>query len=153
ELSWRTTSATCSEGAWAGQKPEGVTLDQQATFLSEAYHCMKEDPYLAVALWFPLQDERGIVSGLLHSNGAQKPAFAAMRTYAQNKERNVSETSIAIVHVQKTSRHGRHASPHAHGPSGSAGAPAGGKRGAHSRGPSKRSHRGHKRRRRRRRHH
>jgi hypothetical protein len=241
ELSWRTTSATCSEGAWAGQKPEGVSEQQQATYLSQAYHCLEGDPYVQVALWFPLQDGGGVLSGLVRSNGTQKPAFAAMRSYVQkgdqlsepcgmttgprikvvspanntsysgplpirvlaqstigvgeitlkidgklirnfvgrtypgmlsgtlewqgakhipfghhtltfvahDKERNVSETSIAIVHVQKTSRHGGHSHSHAHGPSGSAGAGAGGKPGAHSHSARKRSHRGHKRRRRR----
>jgi hypothetical protein len=84
ETSWRTTSATCSEGAWAGQKPEGVTSEQQATFLAQAYHCMKEDPYLAVALWFPLQDERGLTNGLMRSNGSHKSSFNAMRSYEQS---------------------------------------------------------------------
>jgi Cellulase (glycosyl hydrolase family 5) len=83
ETSWRTTTATCSEGTWAGQKPEGVTPEQQATYLLQAYHCMKEDPYLAVALWFPLQDERGLLNGLMRSNGSRKPSFNAMRSYAQ----------------------------------------------------------------------
>lgn len=87
ETSWRTTSAMCSEGAWAGQKPEGVTPEQQAHYLTEAYHCMKEDPYLAVALWFPLQDERGLVNGLIRTNGSHKPAFASMQSYAQDGDR------------------------------------------------------------------
>ena len=84
ETSWRTTSATCSEGAWAGQKPEGVTPEQQATYLAQAYHCMKEDPYLQVALWFPLQDERGLTNGLMRTNGSHKPSFDAMRSYEQS---------------------------------------------------------------------
>jgi hypothetical protein len=84
ETSWRTTGALCPEGAFAGQKPEGVTPAQQATFLSQAYHCMEQDPYLQVALWFPLQDERGILSGLLRANGSRKPSFAAMRAYEQS---------------------------------------------------------------------
>jgi len=46
ELSWRTTSAVCPEGAWAGQKPEGVSDEQQAIFLSQAYHCLAENPYV-----------------------------------------------------------------------------------------------------------
>jgi hypothetical protein len=83
ELSWRTTDAICSEGAWAGQKPEGVTLEQQATYLSQAYHCLAQDPYVQVALWFPLQDEGAILSGLLKANGSRKPAFAAMRAYVR----------------------------------------------------------------------
>jgi hypothetical protein len=82
EASWRTTSAVCSEGAWAGQKPEGVTPKQQATYLSQAYHCMAQDPYVQVALWFPLQDRRKLVSGLVRANGSRKPSFDSMRSYA-----------------------------------------------------------------------
>jgi hypothetical protein len=84
ETSWRTTSAMCSEGAWKGQKPEGVTPAQQATYLSQAYHCLAQDPYVQVALWFALQDEHGLKNGLTWANGARKPSFAAMRSYAQN---------------------------------------------------------------------
>ncbi len=84
ELSWRTTGAVCHEGAWAGKKAEGVTNDQQATFLQQAYHCMAQDPYLQVALWYPLQDEGALVSGLMRSNGSHKPSFAAMRGYVQH---------------------------------------------------------------------
>ena len=84
EMSWRTTNATCPEGAWAGQKAEGVTPQQQASFLRQAYHCLAQDPYLQVGLWFPLQDERGILSGLVRANGARKPSFDAMRSYVQN---------------------------------------------------------------------
>ena len=82
ELSWRTTNAVCSEGAWAGQKPEGVSEEQQATYLRQAYHCLAQDPYVQVALWFPLQDEGGVLSGLVHANGSRKPSYAAMRAYA-----------------------------------------------------------------------
>ncbi len=81
EASWRTTSATCSEGAFAGQKPQGVTEEQQASYLQQAYHCLAEDPYVQVALWFPLSDEGAVVSGLLRANGSQKPAYGAMRSF------------------------------------------------------------------------
>ncbi len=84
EMSWRTTAATCSEGAFAGQKPEGVSDEQQASYLSQAYHCMALDPYVQVALWFPLQDEGSAVSGLVRANGSRKPAFAAMQDYARH---------------------------------------------------------------------
>jgi hypothetical protein len=87
ELSWRTTSAVCSEGAWAGQKPEGVSEDQQALFLREAYHCLAQDNYLQVALWYPLQDGGPVRSGLLRSDGSQKPSFAAMRSYVQSGDK------------------------------------------------------------------
>ncbi len=82
ELSWRTTNATCSEGAWAGQTAAGVSEEQQATYLEQAYHCLAEDPYVQVALWFPLTDEGAVTSGLLRANGSRKPSFAAMRAYA-----------------------------------------------------------------------
>jgi hypothetical protein len=81
EMSWRTTSAVCSEGAWAGQKAGGVTDAQQATFLRQAYHCLAQDPYVQVALWFGLQDEGAAVSGLVRANGSRKPSFAAMAAY------------------------------------------------------------------------
>jgi hypothetical protein len=84
ELSWRTTNATCSEGAWAGQTAEGVSEEQQATYLRQAYHCLAEDPYVQVALWFDLQDEGAITSGLVRADGSRKPSFAAMRSYAHN---------------------------------------------------------------------
>jgi hypothetical protein len=84
EMSWRTTEATCNEGAWAGQKPEGVSDATQATYLSQAYHCLAQDPYVQVALWFPLQDEGAVSSGLLTATGARKPAFAAMQEEARH---------------------------------------------------------------------
>jgi hypothetical protein len=84
ELSWATTNATCSEGAWAGQKPAGVSDQQQATYLAQAYHCMAQDPYVQVALWFPLQDQDVITRGLVRSNGSRKPSFAAMQNYVRN---------------------------------------------------------------------
>ena len=45
---------------------------------------MAQDPYLQVALWYPLQDEGALVSGLMRSNGSHKPSFAAMREYVHN---------------------------------------------------------------------
>ncbi len=83
ELSWRTSEATCGEGAWAGQKPEGVSEAQQAEYLGQAYHCLAQAPYVQLALWFPLQDEGSVVSGLLRTNGSRKPSFAAMEAYAR----------------------------------------------------------------------
>ncbi len=83
ELSWRTTDAICSEGAWAGQKAGGVSDEQQATYLRQAYHCLAQDPYVQVALWFALQDEGVVTSGLLRANGSRKPSFAAMESYAR----------------------------------------------------------------------
>ncbi len=36
EMSWRTSAAVCSEGAWAGQKPAGVSEAAQALYLEQA---------------------------------------------------------------------------------------------------------------------
>ncbi len=83
EMSWRTTEAVCSEGVWAGQKAEGVSEEQQASYLRQAYHCLAEDPYVQVALWYPLEDEGPVVSGLLRADGSRKPSFAAMRAYSR----------------------------------------------------------------------
>ena len=47
ELSWRTTNATCAEGAWAGRRPQGVSEEQQATYLRQAYHCLARRPLRA----------------------------------------------------------------------------------------------------------
>lgn len=87
EMSWRTTSAECDEGLFAGQKLGGVSEEQQASFLREAYHCLAQDPYVQVALWFPLQDEGAVTSGLLRQNGSRKPSFAAMRAYAHEGDK------------------------------------------------------------------
>jgi hypothetical protein len=87
EMSWRTTNAICPEGAFAGHKPEGVTLQQQARYLRQAYHCLARYPYVQVGLWYPLRDERALVSGLVSADGSRKPSFAAMRTYAHQGDR------------------------------------------------------------------
>lgn len=84
EASWRTTSASCPEGVWAGQKAEGVSEGQQASFLTQAYHCMAEDPYVQLALWYPLNDTGAVVSGLTRADGSHKPAYAAMRGYLEH---------------------------------------------------------------------
>lgn len=82
EMSWRTTEATCAEGVFAGEKPQGISDQQQTTFLREAYHCLAEDPYVKVALWFPLQDAGVVTSGLMREDGSHKPSFEAMRDFA-----------------------------------------------------------------------
>lgn len=94
ELSWRTTSAICPEGAWAGQKPEGVTEAQQATDLTQAYHCLAQDPYVKVALWFPIEDEGSVLSGLMRSDGSHKPSFAAMHDYVQKGDQLTEECGV-----------------------------------------------------------
>lgn len=83
ELGWSTTTTTCARGAWAGQKPAGVTEADQATFLRQAYHCLASDPYVAVGAWFngrdlasdPLEEHRHY--GLVRADGSLKPSWSA----------------------------------------------------------------------------
>jgi hypothetical protein len=84
EMSWRTTSAECSEGLFAGLKPEGVNEAQQAKYLSQAYHCLAAAPYVQLGLWYPIVDEGAVDSGLLRSNLSRKPSYAAMRSYTRH---------------------------------------------------------------------
>ena len=56
----------------------------QAQFLREAYHCIKEDPYVEVAMWFNSRDLRGDGSeldsyGLRRADGSRRPAYDAFK--------------------------------------------------------------------------
>ena len=49
ELGWSSTNGSptsCTRGTWAGQKPSGVTEANQAAFLTKAYACLANDPYV-----------------------------------------------------------------------------------------------------------
>ena len=90
ELGWNTqdnSPGSCNTGMWAGQKPLGVTEDQQAEFLTQAYSCLAADPYVEVALWFGLQDIPGAKYaagyGLFRANGSAKPSAAAFKALAR----------------------------------------------------------------------
>jgi Cellulase (glycosyl hydrolase family 5) len=89
ETSWRTTTATCAEGAFAGRGRAGVSDAEQATYLTEAYHCLAKAPYVQLALWFPIADEGEVTSGLLRVDLAHKPAYAALRSVAEHGDRAV----------------------------------------------------------------
>jgi hypothetical protein len=54
-------------------KPQGVSDAQQATYLSQAYHCLAGNPYVQLALWYPIDDEGAVDSGLLRTNRSRKP--------------------------------------------------------------------------------
>jgi hypothetical protein len=85
ELGWSTTDAICNRGERAGTKAGGVSAPQQADFLTKAYGCLANDPYVAQAMWFSLSDidssspdyDRRL--GLLDQSLAAKPAFAAFQ--------------------------------------------------------------------------
>ena len=89
ELGWNTqTDApnSCNTGMFAGQKPLGVSEQQQAEFLSQAYRCLAADPYVGVAFWFGIQDIPGsryaAGYGLFRANGSAKPSADAIKTLA-----------------------------------------------------------------------
>jgi hypothetical protein len=87
EIGWNTSSTapnSCRDGVSAGAKPAGVTQAQQAEYLKDAYACLAADPFVAVALWFSLQDTANRPNydghlGLLRADGSAKPAYAAMK--------------------------------------------------------------------------
>ncbi len=87
ELGWSTSTQTCDQGLFKGRKAGGVTPENQATFLAEAYHCLQGDPYMQVGIWFNLQDNDSADTpftrfGLLGSDFAPKPVFSAFQNYA-----------------------------------------------------------------------
>ena len=63
----------------------GVSLANQAKYLTEAYGIAKKHPRIDMFLWFLLRDERqafiesGWQSGLLTATGRKKPAFTAFQ--------------------------------------------------------------------------
>lgn len=86
ELGWSSTNGpanSCAQGASSGRKPDGVTEAQQASYLTHAYGCLANDPYVVAALWFVYADTRGSVPeehnhyGLVDATGAHKPAYDA----------------------------------------------------------------------------
>ncbi|HEY3186696.1 MAG TPA: Ig-like domain-containing protein [Solirubrobacteraceae bacterium] len=87
ELGWSTTTRTCDRGAWAGQKPAGVSEADQARHLKLAFHCMAQDPYVEGALWFTHNDASSTDEelsryGLRRADGSHKPAWDAFRAIA-----------------------------------------------------------------------
>ena len=91
EFGWSVAPGLCERGTWAGKKNAGVSEPQQAQFLREAYHCMKEDPYVEVAMWF---NSRDLVKdttelnnyGLKRFDGTDRPAVAALRDVTAGRD-------------------------------------------------------------------
>jgi hypothetical protein len=87
EMGWNTSTTaanSCRDGDRAGTKPAGVTQADQSRFLTDAYECLEADPFVTVTMWFSLQDTPGSLHydaylGLLRTNGAAKPAYAALK--------------------------------------------------------------------------
>ncbi|MDQ1702365.1 MAG: polysaccharide biosynthesis protein PslG, partial [Frankiaceae bacterium] len=81
----------CQRGASANIKPSGVTEADQATFLTQAYHCASADPYLQLMDWFTARDASAAEAfnfdelehyGLLRTNSTKKPSWSAFNTLA-----------------------------------------------------------------------
>jgi hypothetical protein len=82
EMGWAARAGeTCDSGAFAGKKAAGVSEDQQAQFMLEAFHCLQVDPAfgVAVAMWFTHRDAH---YGLLRPDGSPRPAYNAFKGMA-----------------------------------------------------------------------
>jgi len=91
ELGWSSTGGSptsCTRGMWAGQKPSGVTEANQAAYLTKAYACLANDPYVTKADWFTMRDTSSEPVdelnhyGLLRTDGSPKPSLSAFRAVA-----------------------------------------------------------------------
>ena len=91
EFGWSASTRMCDRGAGAGKRPAGVGEAQQAQFLREAYHCLRQDPYVTVAMWFNSRDLSMDGSeldsyGLKRADGSERPAAAAFRDVAAGRD-------------------------------------------------------------------
>ncbi|MCW3014461.1 MAG: cellulase family glycosylhydrolase [Solirubrobacterales bacterium] len=86
ELGWTSTggkASTCSRIPNSGTRSDGVTVENQAKFLTHAYGCMAEDPYLVAGFWFTMFDDPGQSAnelrhyGLVAADGSHKPSYDA----------------------------------------------------------------------------
>lgn len=87
EIGWSAAQHACETGAWAGQKLAGVDEATQARFLREAYHCLAQDSYVQVAMWFTNRDlvndgKMNNMYGLVRFDGSRRPAYAVLADIA-----------------------------------------------------------------------
>jgi len=92
EIGWSAAQHTCEVGMWAGQKAAGVSEADQARHLLEAYHCLGQDPYVQVAMWFNNRDlvadgKMEHMYGLLRADGSRRPAYSAFQDLARFGDR------------------------------------------------------------------
>ena len=111
EIGWSSTTAECSTGKWAGQKLAGVAENTQATYLTQAYHCLAQPQYsyIKAAMWFELYNNGTSTGpldnfGLLNANYTPKPAFNAFEQESLHGDHqsgpcgNFSPPKITILH-------------------------------------------------------
>jgi hypothetical protein len=83
ELGWSSTGGranTCTRGTFAHQKPDGVSVDNQAKHLAHAYECLANDGYVVSGLWFTLRDNPGqSIDELRHYGLEGKPSLNAFK--------------------------------------------------------------------------
>jgi len=117
ELGWSTSTQICDQGASRGAKAGGVSLTDQATYLAQAYHCLQGDPYVAVGIWFDLQDTSSADTpftrfGLLGSDFSPKPAFSAFADFAAHGDHltgacgNFTGPQVAFASPRSGARYG-----------------------------------------------
>lgn len=87
ELGWSTSQQVCNAGAGAGKSAGGVSEQTQAVYLRQAYHCLAQDPYVQVGIWYGLRETEPFGSprgsyGLLDQSLVPKPAYSALADYA-----------------------------------------------------------------------
>jgi hypothetical protein len=89
ELGWSTSKQICNSGAGAGHSAGGVSEETQALFLRQAYHCLAQDPYVQVGIWYGLQETEPFGSprgsyGLLDQDLVPKPSYASLSAIAHD---------------------------------------------------------------------
>jgi hypothetical protein len=90
ELGWSSTkggATSCTRGKFAGQKPSGVSEADQAGFLTHAFQCLANDPYVPVGAWFTMKETAGLGDelnhyGLQRADASLKPAYNAFKALA-----------------------------------------------------------------------
>jgi hypothetical protein len=65
----------------------GVSPQAQADYLTRAYKCLEQDPYVEVAAWFSLRNQSGDNTwrgqlGMMSRSFTPKPAYDALKDYA-----------------------------------------------------------------------
>jgi hypothetical protein len=87
EIGWSAATHQCEVGQWAGQKLAGVTEEDQAAYLRQAYHCLAQDPYVQVAMWFNNRDlvpdaKMNNMYGLMRFDGSHRASYGMLKDIA-----------------------------------------------------------------------
>jgi hypothetical protein len=115
EIGWASTGSECSTGLWSGKKLAGVSDTEQATYLTQAYHCLAQPQYsyIKAAMWFELYNGGSTSApldnyGLLTADYSPKPAFDAFQQESLHGDQqsgscgNFSPPKIKILRPTRT---------------------------------------------------